>query len=174
MRNLLLLLVVLGTLSFTLSKEVTRNVEKASIALGKEAPKFLLKNNNGEEFTLDQFKGKLVYINLWTTWSEPSKEELPYLQEFIDSYSDAVVFINLSVDYQRDIGSWKKYINKQKLKGIHLITDRDWQSDFINSYNVVKIPRAILIDKEGNIINAFAPKPSQKAQLTRLFDTSIK
>lgn len=174
MRNLLLLLVVIGTLSFTLSKEVTRNVEKASIAPGKVAPNFLLKDTNGEQFSLDQFKGKLVYINLWTTWSLPSKEELPYLQNLIDNYSDTIVFINLSVDYQRDIANWKQYISKQKLKGIHLITDRDWQSDFIKTYNVVKIPRAILIDSDGKIINAYAPKPSQETQLTKLFDSSIK
>lgn len=174
MRNLLLLLVVLGTLSFTLSKEVTRNVEKASIAHGKIAPKFSLKDTNNKIINLEDLKGKFVYINLWTTWSQPSKDELPHLQEFIEDYSDSVSFINLSVDYQRDINSWKEYINKQKLKGIHLISDKDWQSEFIETYNVVKIPRAILIDKQGNIVDAYAPKPSQKAQLIKLFDSLIK
>ncbi len=171
MRNLLLLLVVLGTLSFTLSKEVTRNVEKASIASGKTAPIFSLRDNNNEQINLEDLKGKYVYINLWTTWSEPSKDELPYLQEFIKDYSDAITFINLSVDYQRERTAWKQYINKQKLKGIHVIADNDWQSEVVKAYNIVKIPRAILIDKEGTIVDAYAPKPSQKGQLIKLFDS---
>lgn len=171
MRNLLLLIVVLGTLSFTLSKEVTRNVEKASIAAGKTAPKFSLKDNNNKLISLDDLKGKYVYINLWTTWSQPSKDELPPLQELIKDYSDAIAFVSLSIDYQREINSWKQYINKQNLKGIQLIADKDWQSDFIKTYNVVKIPRAILIDREGNIVDAYAPKPSQEEQLAKLFDS---
>ena len=88
MRNLLLLIVVIGTLSFTLSKEVTRNVEIASIAAGKIAPKFSFQNANDQVVNLDDFKGKHVYINLWTTWSAHSKEELAQLQQFINDYSN--------------------------------------------------------------------------------------
>ena len=162
MRNLLLLIVVLGTLSFTLSKEVTRNFEKTAIAPGKISPKFSFKNNNNQFVNLDDFKNKYVYINLWTTWSQPSKEELPYLQELIKLYKKDIVFINISVDYQRDKSKWSKAIKDQDLKGIQLIATNNWQSDFIKSYNVINIPRAILIDKEGKIIDAFAPKPSQQ------------
>lgn len=174
MRNLLLLLVVLGTLSFTLSKEVTRNVEKASIASGKLAPEFTLKDHKGMPIHLGGLKGRYVYINLWTTWSQPSKDELPHLQNFIKDYSDTVTFVNLSIDYQRDTKKWIQYINKQKLNGIHLIADQDWQSEFVNAYSVVKIPRAILIDPQGNIVDAYAPKPSQTTQLTKLFDSLVQ
>ena len=78
------------------------------------------------------------------------------------------------VIYKRDKKTWKQYINKQKLKGIHLIADQDWQSEFVKTYSVVKIPRAILIDKDGMIINAYAPKPSQKTQLSKLLSTVSK
>ena len=168
MRNLLLLIVVIGTLSFTLSKQVTRNVEKASIASGKAAPQFALKDHNDQLVQLNDLQGKYVYINLWTTWSKPSKDELPHLQELIEIYSDAVNFVNLSIDYQRDAKEWKSFINEQKLKGIHLLADHDWQSQLIEDYSIVKIPRAILIDPDGNIVDAYAPKPSQKAQITKL------
>ena len=174
MRNLLLLIVVLGTLSFTLSKEVSRNVEIANISPGKIAPVISLKNQSNELVSIEDFKGKFIYINLWTTWSEPSKAELPHLQGLVDSYSESVVFINLSIDYQRDKDKWKTLIKDQNLKGIQLIATQDWQSDFVSTYNVVKIPRAILIDQEGKIIDAYAPKPSQKSAVTKLFDTLIK
>lgn len=171
MRNLLLLLVVLGTLSFTLSKEVTRNVELASISTGKKAPSFSLIDQNNEKVDLADLQGNYVYINLWTTWSKHSKEELPILQKHIAKYGNQVRFLNISIDYKRDISTWKAYIAKQQLGGIHLRADQDWQSSFVKAYNVVKIPRAILIDPNGNIVDAYAPRPSQEGQLDALLQS---
>ncbi len=168
MRNLLLLLVVLGTLSFTLSKEVTRNVEIATISSGKLAPQISLKDQSNQTIDLSKFKGSYVYLNLWTTWSEHSKEELPFLARHINKYGEQVHFLNISVDYNRDRSKWKKHIEVEQLKGVQLIVENDWQSDLIKKYNVVKIPRAILIDPNGKIVDAFAPIPSQEAQLDKL------
>ncbi len=173
MRNLLLLIVVLGTLSFTLSKEVTRNFEKTAIAPGKISPDFSFKDNTDKLIKLEDFKGKFVYINLWTTWSKPSKEGLPHLEELTKLYNDDIVFINISVDYKRDRSKWLQAIKDQNLKGIQLIADNDWQSDFIKNYNVINIPRAILIDTDGKIIDAFAPKPSQE-KLKDLLNSILK
>ena len=168
MRNLLLLLVVLGTLSFTLSKEVTRNVEIATISSGKLAPQISLKDQNNQTVDLSKFKGAQVYLNLWTTWSDHSKEELPFLAKHIDKHGKYIHFLNISIDYKRDRSKWKKHIEAEQLKGEQLIVENDWQSDLIKKYNVVKIPRAILIDPNGKIVDAFAPIPSQEAQLDKL------
>ena len=174
MRNLLLLLVVLGTLSFTLSKEVTRNVEIASISSGKLAPPISLQDPTNQPVDLVSFKGAYVYLNLWTTWSEHSKEELPFLQKHITKYGEQVHFINISVDYSRDRSKWKKHIEAAQLKGTQLIVENDWQSDLVKNYNVVKIPRAILIDPEGKIVDAYAPRPSEEAQLDKLLKSLLQ
>ncbi len=174
MRNLLLLLVVLGTLSFTLSKEVTRNVEIASISSGKLAPQISFKDQNNQSVDLTKFKGSYVYLNLWTTWSEHSKEELPFLKQHVAKYGEQVHFLNISIDYSRDRSKWKKHIEDAQLTGQQFIVENDWQSDLIKEYNVVKIPRAILIDPTGKIVDAFAPRPSQEAQLDKLLTSLLQ
>ena len=52
-----------------------------------------------------------------------------------------------------------KFIEEKALKGTQLIMDRKWIS-FMHSYDVATIPRYILLDKEGKIINLNMPRPS--------------
>lgn len=165
LRNFLLLLVVIFTLSFTISNEVTKTSKKSNISEGKTSPEFSFKNTINKTVNLKDLRGKYVYINFWTTWSEPSNEELPYFNELAKEFGNDISFVNISVDYQKDVKKWKQYVKDQQLKGIQVIADNNWQSDFIKAFNIVKIPRAVLIDKEGKIVNAFSAKPSQAREL---------
>lgn len=165
LRNLLLLIVVICTLSFTISNEVTKTYEKSNISAGKVSPEFSFKNTKDEVINLKDLRGKYVYINFWTTWSTPSNEELPYFNELTEEFGKNITFVNISVDYQKDIKKWKQFVKDQQLKGIQLIANNNWQSDFIKAFDVVKIPRSILIDKDGKIITAFGAKPSQSKEL---------
>jgi len=63
-------------------------------------------------------------------------------------------------------------IRDQQLKGIHLIADSSMQSKFIRDYKLHGIPRFILIDAEGNIINPNAPRPSD-AELDILLESLL-
>lgn len=54
---------------------------------------------------------------------------------------------------------WLNLIEEKALKGTQLIMDRKWIS-FMHSYDVATIPRYILLDKEGKIINLNMPRPS--------------
>ena len=51
-------------------------------------------------------------------------------------------------------------IEEEDLKGIQILADKDWSSDFVTAYNIEGIPRFILLDQEGNIVNSNAPRPS--------------
>ena len=168
MRNLLLFIVVMGTLSFTLSKEVSKNTDKANISAGKISPTFNFKDFNDKSTSLNDFKGKYVYIDIWATWCEPCKDELVPLQELNRTFNTNIEFVSISVDYLKDIKKWKSFIKANNLKGTQLIADNNWYSDFIRAYKITTIPRFILIDPQGNIVDAQAPRPSQK-KLISLF-----
>lgn len=129
-----------------------------SLAEGRPAIYFKGLTPSGGSFSLGDYKGKLVLIDVWATWCGPCREELPAThklqQEFLKSKDLAVIY--LSVD--SDTKAWRSYLDKNKwLTGIHVNT-RD--ATFLEGYKISGIPRYILIGKDGTIINAFCDNPS--------------
>jgi thiol-disulfide isomerase/thioredoxin len=55
---------------------------------GAPAPDFTLKDLQGNDVSLSQFKGKVVLIDFWATWCEPCKVEIPWLIELQQKYGD--------------------------------------------------------------------------------------
>lgn len=165
LRNFLLLIVVIFTLSFTIGNKVTKKFEKSNVAVGAFAPQFSFTDIEDEVINLKDLQGKYTYINFWTTWSEPSKEELTYFNGLVAKYGSKINFVNISIDYKRDIKTWKSFVTNENLKGIQLIADNDWKSDFITSFDIVKIPRAILIDEDGKIVSLNTSLPSEAEEV---------
>ena len=103
------------------------------------------------------FKGKYIYIDLWATWCNPCKKELPYLKELEKKFEGAeIVFLSLSTD--GDKSKWEKMVTSGKMSGVQLHIGP--RSDFQTAYNIDGIPRFILLDKEGVIINNNMSRPS--------------
>ncbi len=63
----------------------------------------------------------------------------------------------------------KEFIVDKELGGIQLYADCDWKSYIITDYAIEGIPRFILVDPEGNIMSADAPRPSD-SKLTQMLD----
>lgn len=142
------------------------NYEKehsSSIALkkGTPSPKFNYPDINGENVSLDDLKGKYVYIDVWATWCGPCKREIPFLKELNEEFKNSnLAIVSLSIDKQENKDKWLKMVKDENLKGVQIMADKDWTSDFVTAYNIRGIPRFILIDPEGNIYDANAPRPS--------------
>jgi len=128
---------------------------------GYPSPSFTCNDINGQAISLSDFKGKLVYIDLWATWCGPCKAQIPFLNELEEKYKEKnISFISISIDKLADLDKWKKMIEIKEMGGIQLIAENAWESEFAVAYNVRSIPRFILIDQQGNIINVDAPRPS--------------
>ena len=128
---------------------------------GAVSPKFSYPDTNGKIISLDDLKGKYVFIDIWATWCGPCIREIPYLKEIHEAYENkGIDFVSLSIDDQEDKEKWLKMIKDQNLPGTQLLADNGYNSEFLKAYNVSAIPRFILIDKEGNILDADAPNPS--------------
>jgi len=138
---------------------------------GKDSPIFEnFENFAGGTSSLKDFAGKYVYIDVWATWCGPCKREIPSLKEVEKKYHDKnIEFVSISIDVKKDHTAWQKMIKEKELSGVQLFADNDWNSKFIKGYGINSIPRFILINPEGKIVNASAPRPSNKA-LIDLFD----
>lgn len=141
------------------------------LAKGKDSPAFEnYENNAGGTTSLADLKGKYVYIDVWATWCKPCKDEIPHLKKVEEQYHDKnIEFVSISIDQAKDHDLWKKMIKDESLGGTQLMADAAWGSKFVKEYQIQGIPRFILIDPTGKIVNSFAPRPSDK-KLIELFD----
>jgi thiol-disulfide isomerase/thioredoxin len=134
---------------------------KANKLKGKASPDFDYENYKGGKTKLSDLKGKYVYIDLWATWCGPCRAEIPFLQKIEQKYHGKnIEFVSISIDKAKDNEKWKKFVADKNLGGIQLFADKDWESEFVTSYGVTGIPRFILIDPKGNILNPDAERPS--------------
>ena len=126
---------------------------------GRRSPGFRAPDVNGNEYTLADFRGKYVYIDMWATWCGPCKREMPYLKALEEEFKDAeIVFVGLSVD--KDKAAWENLVRQGELTGVQLYLGTG--SRFQEGYRVEAIPRFILLDKEGVIISNDMSRPSAK------------
>lgn len=143
------------------------------LAKGAASPKFVdYENHKGGNTSLDDLKGKYVYIDLWATWCIPCKQEIPSLEKVEKKYHDKnIAFVSISMDHPKDHEKWRKMVTDKKLSGIQLYAKDD--KTFSKAYRINSIPRFILIDPNGNIIDADAPRPSNPKLVTLLESLSI-
>lgn len=136
---------------------------------GNASPVFDYENFKGGKTKLEEFKGKYVYIDVWATWCGPCRAEIPFLQKVEEKYKGKnIEFISLSIDEAKDHEKWKTMVADKKLGGVQVFADNNWTSAFVRAYGINSIPRFILIDPKGNVVDADAKRPSDPALQAQL------
>ena len=128
---------------------------------GSPSPSFNYPDSSGKNISLESLKGKLVYVDVWATWCGPCKAQIPFLKQLEEKYREEdIAFVSLSIDQLKNISQWKDMIVDKELGGIQIIADKAWRSKFVTDYVIEGIPRFILIDKDGNLMDPMAPRPA--------------
>ncbi|WP_405605796.1 TlpA family protein disulfide reductase [Polaribacter sp. Asnod1-A03] len=137
----------------------------------KFSPKFNgYENYAGGTNSLDDFKGKYVYIDIWASWCGPCLGQIPDLKRIEKEYHEKnIEFISISIDQKKDYDKWRTMIKEKQLGGVQLLADNSINSQFMRDYAIVGIPRFILLDPEGKVIDANAPRPTDE-KLIQLFN----
>jgi len=117
---------------------------------GKPAPDFTLKDENGKDVSLADFKGKVVLLDFWGVHCGPCiadlKETVPKVHQKYKGKN--VVFLNVCVEDTED--NWKEAIKKYKVEGVNVFA-KGWEDNPVcKAYGIEGIPHYMLIDKEGN------------------------
>ena len=127
------------------------------LKVGKPSPAFNATDVSGKKVAVADLKGKYVYIDVWATWCGPCRKEMPYLVKLEEKYKDKDIhFVGLSCDASRE--AWEKDLAKGDKKGIQIRLEPG--DTFMDDYMILGIPRFILLDKDGNIINPDMTRPS--------------
>jgi thiol-disulfide isomerase/thioredoxin len=127
--------------------------------LGKKAPDIALTNLSGQHVSLTDFTGKMVIINFWGVWCGPCKAAFPYENQLYKKYKDkGLVMIDVCFDSDRE--NWIKDSKKYNLQMVNLFTNKNDYNKLIKQYNLTGIPRSILINREGNVVDNYLKVPS--------------
>lgn len=125
------------------------------------APNFDYENHKGGKTTLESLKGKYVYVDVWATWCGPCRAEIPSLKKMeADFHGKNIEFVSVSVDAEKDHEKWKTFVTEKELTGTQLYAGKTVLSEFIKAFEVNSIPRFILIDPKGVVVDADAKRPS--------------
>ena len=127
-----------------------------SLGRGKPAPDFFTTALNKDTFSLKNFQGRYVVIDVWATWCGPCRVQSPSFELLAEQYtSPLVAFVALSIDDNK--WAWQNEASEKSLRVLQLHTnDKDV---FGRAYGIEYIPRYILLNPDGKIINAQMPEP---------------
>lgn len=109
-------------------------------------------DENGNEVTLKQFKGKLIVLNFWATWCTPCAAEMPSLDALQEDFLDKelpVKVVALSEDF-KDAATIRSFYTQNSIQ--HLDIYQDKKNALFRELGVISLPTTLLIDQKGNEI----------------------
>jgi peroxiredoxin len=142
--------IILGCLILIIAAFILTKQPAASRKIGseKKAPGFSLKDINGLERKLSDFKGRVLIIDFWATWCPPCRQEIPHFIGLYDQYkSRGLEIIGIALD-QNGEKTVKEFTAKNKINYTVLLGNEE-VSDLYGG--IAAIPTTFIVDKDGNI-----------------------
>jgi thiol-disulfide isomerase/thioredoxin len=114
------------------------------------APNIKLLDYNGNEVTLESFRGKVIVLNFWASWCPPCKAEMPDFEKAFQKYGSDVEFVMVShLAWGSDtIESAKSFYNQS---GYTFPIYFDYQFEGYYAYGLESIPRTVIINSDFTV-----------------------
>lgn len=111
---------------------------------------FSVRDKDGQRLNFSQYKGKVIFLNLWATWCGPCRAEMPTIEQLYRQVgSDTIMFVMLSVDESEHEPRVKRYIESN---GYTFPVFRP-SGYLTEQLNVPMIPTTFIIAKDGRIVS---------------------
>lgn len=141
---------------------------------------------DGTKFNPEDYKGKVLLIEVWATWCPPCCEEQVVVRNAYAKYHDkGFEVIGVSCDDENDLDGFKEFLdtykftwkqmfeNKAVIPGMKTVTGQP--VPFNKYYGIFKVPRPILIGKDGKVVTVNARGPELERRLKEIYgDVSEK
>jgi len=115
--------------------------------IGKPAPELVLKDKNGNDFSLSSLRGKYVVLDFWGTWCGWCMAAFPEIKEYYAAHPKEFEIVGIAFKDEEE--KWRKVLDKYALPWINVFDYNDLHDKFYVTY----APNYVLIDKEGIIVD---------------------
>jgi thiol-disulfide isomerase/thioredoxin len=137
----------------------------STVKKGTKMPNFSYMDIAGKQVSLQDLQGKYIYIDFWATWCGPCKEEIPALEKLQQAMAGGnIVFLSISFD--KDMEKWRQMVLADKMQGLQLHAGPD--NELKKVLMISSIPRFVLLDTKGALLDANMSRPSNSQTLTTL------
>ena len=119
-------------------------------------------------------KSKVTYIDFWASWCGPCRGEMPASQALREEYAaKGVNFVYISMD--EDKADWATANKNFALPDGHsFVLPNPSGSEIPTKFNISSIPRYVLMDANGNVVDDNAPRPSETERIKEALDRMLK
>jgi thiol-disulfide isomerase/thioredoxin len=142
------------------------------VAVGRAAPAYRGVTLNGDSTSLEAVRGDVVLLNIWATWCEPCKRELPVLEQLHEQRSaDGLRLIGVSVDAQGEEKAVRDFAAEY---GLTYPIWLDPSERVTATFLAVGVPASYLIARDGTLLwRHVGPIQENDPVLTRLLDSAL-
>jgi len=160
-----------GFLLFALSGAFYYQQQQTSGRAGFPAPDFVLKDLNGHSFRLADFRGKVVFLNVWATWCPPCRMEMPSMER-LHRRLKGKDFVMLTVSEDEDsTASVRQFVEEL---GITFPVLADPNGIVPPRYGITGYPETFVIDRDGRVIeHTLGPEDWESERALRFFTTLL-
>ncbi|WP_352419217.1 cytochrome c biogenesis protein/redoxin [Proteiniborus sp.] len=142
---------------------------------------FTLIDQYGNEHTLSDYKGKVVFLNFWATWCPPCRKEMPDIQSLYNEYNqnqDDVIFLGVSNPRNENNINTREVdkdgiISFLKENELDFPVVFDESGEIFSLYGISSLPTTFLINKDGNIVG-YAPGMLTKDIMKSVIEQTLK
>ncbi len=145
--------------------------ERMVLMPGKPAFNFTIQDFEGNDVSLSDFAGKVVYLDIWSLGCGPCLKEIPFAKKLHKEFEnqDDMVFLSISLDNRYKDHAYK-YIKKKEMPGVHLLASLKKDKELRKEYMYSGIPYYALIGRDGNFIEPDMTRPSNEKTKQKLID----
>jgi thiol-disulfide isomerase/thioredoxin len=123
---------------------------------------FRLPDLSGNLVDFSTFKGKYILIDVWASWCKPCIKNIPVWNALVKHYDPKLIrFISVSMDTEAP--SWKQALQQHQPAGIQVIDTSAFFGLFGVYCKVWWLPRHVLVDPDGHILNYDADQDGEEA-----------
>jgi thiol-disulfide isomerase/thioredoxin len=127
-----------------LSHELTRLSEPI------DAPAFQLKDMDGEQYALEDYRGKVVMLNFWATWCPPCRREIPSMEALHQTFKGQAFAILAINEWETEDHVFAFMGQLPVEPTFPILFDPD--SEVAQSFGVKGLPTTLLVDTQGKIV----------------------